>query len=461
MLQTRNDPDSRLGVQSLDRLRSVLEQAKTAGADAAEAVFASSRALSVGVRKGEIETVERDENSDLGLRVFVGRKQAVVSISEFSPGTLTRAVERAIAMARLAPDDPYAWLADPALVYRPIRQANVDLQIFDPTTLSAESLQERALAIEAAGIGLSPALQSDAASTGYSQSQWHMLTSDGFEGAHTTSLFFQSGRFIATDADGNMERDGEGRSTRFVADLPDVADTGRTAAERALAALGARKVDTQKCAVFFDRRIAKSLISQFLGAVSGTMIARGSSFLKGKLGEAVFGSHVQIIDDPWRMRGLGSCLFDDEGVTARRTEIVRDGILTTWLLNTAAGKQLGMASTGHASRSLAGPSGVSTHNVILAAGERSPAELMGAAGKGVVVTSMFGPSVNSDTGDWSAGASGFWFENGEIQYPVNEITVAGNLIDMYARLIPASDLEIRGTIDAPGILIDGLSVGGK
>ncbi len=288
-----------------------------------------------------------------------------------------------------------------------------------------------------------------------------MLTSDGFAGAHRTSLFYQSGRFIAADAGGNMERDGEGRSVRHAADLPDAADTGRIGAGRALAALGARKVETQKAAVLFDQRIAKSLLGQFLGAISGTMIARGSSFLKGRLGEQLFEPFVQIVDDPRRVRGLGSCLFDDEGVTAARREIVKDGVLTTWLLNTAAGRQLGMASTGNASRSLAGPAGVATHNVTLEAGTASREDLLKGAGKGVIVTSMFGPSVNHDTGDWSAGASGFWFENGEAQYPVNEITVAGNLIDMFRRLIPASDLDIRGTTDAPSVLIESLSLGGK
>lgn len=457
MLQSRNALPTE---SSLDRLRQVIESSLRGGADAAEAVFAVSHALSVGVRKGEVETVERDETADLGLRVFVGRKQAVVSVSEFSPATLDRTVERAIAMARLAPEDPYASLADRAQLYRPVNAAMMDLQVWDNTQMSAQDLQERALEIEAAGLALSPQLQSDAASAGYTGNHWHMLTSDGFEGAHQTSLFFQSGRFIATDANGAMERDGEGRSTRFAADLPDVANTGRIGAGRALEALGARKIPTQKAAVLFDRRITRSLLGSFIGAISGTSIARGSSFLKGKLGEQVFAPGIRIVDDPWRPRGLGSCLFDDEGVTARRTELIRDGVLTTWLLNTAAAKQLGLTTTGHASRSLAGPPGVSTHNVVLEAGARSPQDLMRDAGCGVVVTSMFGPSVNHDTGDWSAGASGFWFDNGEIQYPVNEITIAGNLIDIYARLIPASDLDIRGTLDAPSILVESLSVGG-
>ncbi len=211
----------------------------------------------------------------------------------------------------------------------------------------------------------------------------------------------------------------------------------------------------------FDNRTSKSLLGQLLGAISGTAIARGSSFLKDKLGAQLFGADVQVIDDPSRRRGLGSCLFDDEGVTVTKRSIIENGVLTTWLLNTAAAKQLGMASTGHASRGLASPPGVATHNVVITPGARSPQDLMRDAGRGVIIGSMFGPSINSDTGDWSAGASGFWFESGEIQYPVNEITVAGNLIDMFARLVPASDLVIRGTVDAPSLFIDGLSVGGK
>ena len=456
MLQTRNKPEA---TTPFDRLEALLKSAQAAGADAAEAVFAESRSLSVGVRKGKLEAVERDETADLGLRVFVGRKQAVVSVSEFSQSTLDRTVGRAVAMARLAPEDPYAELADTALLYRGNGEEKLD--IYDGNTLAAEELQRRALVIEEAGLAVDDRLQSDAANTGYSQNCWHMMTTSGFRGVHNTSLFFQSGRFIATAPDGAMERDGEGRSTRYLSDLPPLDEIARTAAERAVAALGARKIATQKVPVVFDRRIAKSLVGQLLGAISGTAIARGSSFLKGRLGQQLFSPSVSIIDDPLRVRGLGSCLFDDEGVAAERTALVDNGVLTTWLLNTAAAKQLGLTSTGHASRGLASPPGVGAHNITVTPGTASFDDLLKDAGAGVIVTSMFGPSVNSDTGDWSAGASGFWFENGAIAYPVNEITVAGNLIDMYARLIPGSDLEIRGKLDTPSFLIDALSVGGK
>ncbi|MFT3996945.1 MAG: TldD/PmbA family protein [Asticcacaulis sp.] len=456
MLHMQTDTVSR--TDSQDRLEHVIRLAKARGADAAEAVFAGNRSLSVGVRKGEVETVESDESGDLGLRVFVGQRQAVVSVSEFSEKTLERLVDRCVAMARLAPEDPYAALADPALIYA---GGGADNDLCDPTELTADALRVRALDCEAAGLTGDTRLQTDSASAGQSFSHWRLLTSDGFYGEHRTSLFFQSARLIATDEAGNMERDGEGRSTRYLSDLPTPEATGALAAERALKALGARKLDSQSAPVIFEPRTAKSLIGLLLGAISGPSVARGSSYLKNHLGKRIFAPGVTLSDDPFRKRGLGSCLFDDEGVAVRARHLIEDGILTTWLLNTASARQLGLTSTGHASRSLAHPSGVSTHNITLLPGARSPEDMMKAAGSGVIITSMFGPSVNSDTGDWSAGAAGFRFENGEIAYPVNEITVAGNLIDIFARLEPASDLEIKGTLDTPSILIDALSIGGR
>lgn len=450
--------ESALRPSPADLAEQVVDAALKAGADAAEAVFGESRSLSIGVRKGAVETIESDETTDLGLRVFVGQRQAVVSVSEFSQRTLDRLVERCVAMAKIAPEDIYAGLADKALLYTP---QDVELDIFDPVELDAETLKARALETEAAAVALSPALQSDSASAGRVQSNWLIHTSDGFSAAQTSSLFFQSARLIATADDGAMERDGEGRSVRYYADLPAPEETGRIAAERTLKALGARKIASQKAPVIFDARVARSLIGLFFGAISGPAVARGSSYLKDRLGQAVFASGVNIVDEPWRVRGLGSTLYDDEGVAAVPRHLIEDGVLTTWLLNTAAARQLGLKSTGHASRSLAHPAGVSAHNAVLQSGTRGVAEAQKAAGKGVLITSMFGPSVNNDTGDWSAGASGFWFENGEIQHPVSELTVAGNLIDIFARLEPLSDLEIRGTLDTPSIFVEGLSLGGK
>ncbi|OYX91600.1 MAG: modulator protein, partial [Caulobacter sp. 35-67-4] len=283
---------------------------------------------------------------------------------------------------------------------------------------------------------------------------------DGFSGMHAATGHSLSCSAIAGEGAG-MERGGEGRSARHFADLPGAGDIGREAGRSAVVRLNARKIASTTAPVIFENRLAMSLIGPLLGAISGPSIARGSSFLKDKLNQQVFARGVSLIEDPHRVRGLGSSPFDDEGVDTVRRALIDDGVLTTWLLNTSSAKQLGLETTGHASRGLAGPSGVSTSNLTLSTGTRDQAGLMADAGTGLLVTSMFGPSLNGNTGDWSVGCSGLWFENGEITGPVTEITVAGNLIDIYARLIPGSDLEMRGANNAPSILVDGLAIAGK
>ena len=390
----------------------------------------------------------------------MGAKQAVVSVSEFSQATLDRLIERAVFMAKLAPDDPWLALADKDRLFHG-SDLESRLELFDPTEISVETLKDRALACEAAGVALDSRLQSDGAMVGCNISTWTLLTSHGFHGHHQTSSFYQAARLVGTDASGAMERDYEGRSARFYEDLPPPETTGRIAAQRTLSALGAQKLVTQTAPVVFDARIAKSLLGHLIGAISGPSITRGSSFLKTHLGKALFASSISIIDDPLRKRGLGSALFDDEGVATEQKSIIDNGVLATWLLNTASARQLGLSSTGHASRSLAGAPSVSTHNLYLAAGSDDQAGLLAKAGKGVLVTGMFGASLNPDTGDWSAGAQGFWFENGAVAYPVNEITVAGNLIELFGRLEAGSDLEFKGSTDSPSVLIDAVSIGGQ
>ena len=254
---------------------------------------------------------------------------------------------------------------------------------------------------------------------------------------------------------------GEGRSARWAADLPSPSEIGRLAGERAVKRVGARKIESQSATVIIENRIAASLLSAFVGAVSGPAIARGVSFLKDRLGERVFSNEITLVDDPFRPRGLGSTPFDDEGVRVEERAIVDKGVLTTWLLNTASARQLGLASTGHASRGLVGPAGVSGHNLHILPGQRDLAGLMADAGQGLLVTAMFGPSINANTGDWSAGVSGFWFEGGELAYPVTEITVAGSLPEIYRRLVPGSDLEFRGAMNAPSLMIEGMAIAGK
>jgi PmbA protein len=434
----------------------VVDAALKAGADAAEAVGAERRALSVTVRMGALEEVEREESRDLGLRVFVGRRQAVVSGSDLSPSARARLVERAVAMARLAPEDPYCGFApDDRLAKGPLP----DLDLHDPTEPTAEALEADAREAEDAARAIQGVSNSDGGSASFSQGAWRMITSAGFEGVHQASSFSRSASAIAGEGSG-MERGGEGRSTRHRADLPGAAGIGAEAGLRAVARLGARKIKSRTAPVIFENRLAGALMGPLIGAISGPAVARGVSFLKDKRGAPLFDSSVCIIDEPHRLRGLGSAPFDDEGVATTARAIIDKGVLTTWLLNSASARQLGLETTGHAARGLAGPPGVSTHNLTLTPGSRTRAQLMADVGEGLLVTSMFGPSLNANTGDWSVGVSGVWFVGGEAAYPVTEITVAGNLIDVYARLVPANDLEIRGSNNAPSILIDGMAIAG-
>ena len=437
-------------------LNDVVQAAIKAGADAAEVAWAERQSLSIGVRLGKLEEVEREEARDLGLRVFIGRRQASVSGSDVSAEARGKLVERAVAMARLAPEDPYAGLA-PAdrLAHGPFD----DLDLNDPYEPSAEVLEEEALAAEDSARAIPGVTNSEGGSAGWSASRWRLVTSGGFSGVHNATSFSRGVSVIAGDGEG-MERDWEGRSTRWREDLPSAESIGAEAGRRAAARLGGRKIESTTAPVIFEHRLAAALLSPLIGAVSGPAVARGVSFLKDRLGRKVFADDIEVYDEPHRRRGLGSSPFDDEGVANQRTAIISGGVLTTWLLNCSSARQLGLETTGHASRGLAGPPGVSPSNLTLKPGARDLEGLMQDAGSGVLVTSMFGPSLNANTGDWSIGVSGFWFENGERAYPVTEITVAGNLIDVYPRLIPGSDLEFRGASNAPSVLIPDLAIAG-
>ena len=438
-------------------LHDVVAAARKAGADAAEAVFAERQSLSVSVRLGELEEVEREEARDLGLRVFIGNRSATVSGSDISAEARAKLIERAVAMARLAPEDPYAGLAPQD---RLARGPFPDLDLIDPYEPSAETLETQARTAEAHARAVKGVTNSDGGSASWSSSSWALVTTDGFHGRHAATGHSISASAIAGEGAG-MERGGEGRSTRHFGDLPAAGDIGMEAGRLAVMRLNPRKIASTTAPVIFENRLAMNLIGPLLGAISGPSIARGTSFLKDKLGQAIFARGVNLIEDPHRVRGLGSAPFDDEGVATQARALIDDGVLTTWLLNTSSAKQLGLATTGHASRGLAGPSGVSTHNLTLQPGEKDLRSLMKDAGTGLVVTSMFGPSLNGNTGDWSVGCSGYWFEDGESTGPVTEITVAGNLIDIYARLVPGSDLEFRGASNSPSLLVDALAIAGK
>lgn len=442
---------------STDLLNDIVKAALKAGADAAEAVSADRRSLSVGVRNGKLEDVEREESRDLGLRVFVGQRQASVSASDLSPATQTRLVERAVAMARLAPEDPHAGFAPED---RLARGPFIDLDLFDPSERSAQTLEQVSAEAEAAALAVPGVARSEGGHAGWSSTRWRLVTSHGFDGAYEGSAF-SLGVGVIAEKDGAMERGGESRSTRHLSDLPGADLIGRTAGERAVARVGPRKIASTTAPVIFDNRMAGQIVSPAIGAISGPSIARGTSFLKDRMGQRVFAEGVTLIDDPFRPRGMGSTPFDDEGVAVQKRALFDDGVLTTWLLNSASARQLGLETTGHASRGLAGPSGVSTHNLHMEPGERDLAGLMADAGTGLLVTSMFGPSLNGNTGDWSAGVSGFWFENGVIAYPVSEVTVAGKLTDLYLRIQRGSDLEFRGGFNVPSLMFDAVAIAGK
>lgn len=442
---------------STDLLNDIVKAALKAGADAAEAVSADRRSLSVGVRNGKLEDVEREESRDLGLRVFVGQRQASVSASDLSPATQARLVERAVAMARLAPEDPHAGFAPEE---RLARGAFIDLDLFDPSERSAQSLEQVSAEAEASALAVPGVARSEGGHAGWSSSRWRLVTSHGFDGAYEGSAF-SLGVGVIAEKDGAMERGGESRSTRHLSDLPGADLIGRTAGERAVARVGPRKIASTTAPVIFDNRMAGQIVSPAIGAISGPSIARGTSFLKDRMGQRVFAEGVTLIDDPFRPRGMGSTPFDDEGAMVQKRALFDDGVLTTWLLNSASARQLGLETTGHASRSLAGPSGVSTHNLHMEPGKRDLAGLMADADTGLLVTSMFGPSLNGNTGDWSAGVSGFWFENGVIAYPVSEVTVAGKLTDLYVRIERGSDLEFRGGFNVPSLMFDAVAIEGK
>jgi len=438
-------------------LHDVVAAARKAGADAAEAVFAERQSLSVSVRLGDLEEVEREEARDLGLRVFIGARSATVSGSDISPDARAKLIERAVAMARLAPEDPYASLAPSE---RLAKGPFPDLDLIDAYEPSAEALETQARLAEEHARAVKGVTNTDGGAASWSSSTWSLVTTEGFHGHHAATGHSVSASAIAGEGAG-MERGGEGRSTRHFGDLPAAGDIGMEAGRQAVARLNPRKIASTTAPVIFENRLAMSLIGPLLGAISGPSIARGTSFLKDKLGQQIFARGIRLSEDPHRVRGLGSAPFDDEGVTTQVRDLIDDGVLTTWLLNTSSAKQLGLTTTGHASRGLAGPSGVSTHNLTLQPGDKDLAGLMKDAGTGLLVTSMFGPSLNGNTGDWSVGCSGIWFENGESTGPVTEITVAGNLIDIYARLVPGSDLEFRGASNSPSILVDALAIAGK
>lgn len=434
--------------------QSLVERALAAGADAADAAYVGSRSSSVTVRLGEIEEIGRSEGEEVGLRLFVGRKSASVASSDFSDESLGELVSRAAAMAREAPEDRYAGLAPPDLLLR-TPAPEIDAQ--DSSDPDPAALRSRALAAEAAALAVPGVTNSAGASASASAGTFAMATSGGFSGGHAGTGHGCSATVIAGEG-ARMQRDHAWHSARHLEDL-DAADAiGRLAGERAVGRLGAGKPKPGRYPVLFDPRVAGSLLSHLAGAITGSSVARKASFLQDKLGERIFAPGIAIVDDPLRARGLRSRPFDGEGLPVERMEIVADGALTTWLAESASARQLGIAPTGHAVRGTSGPPGATPSNFYIAAGTRSREELLGAFPEAVLVTELIGHGVNGVTGDYSRGAAGFMVRGGAIAEPLAEITIASNLLDMFATLEPGSDLEFRRGIDSPTLLVPEMTV---
>ncbi len=440
---------------ALDLLNALIGKALTAGADAADAVLYNAASLSVSLRLGNPETVERAESGDLGLRVFVGRRQAIVSASDRRPEMLAELVERAVAMARVVPEDPFCGLADPELLARNWPE----LDICDTTEPTAETLIAIARETEDAALAVPGVTNSEGADAAWSYSRVALAASNGFASGYSISRSSLSAAVLAGTGTA-MERDYDFGSKVYAADLPTAASIGRNAGERAVRRLNPRKVQSQKVPVVYDPRVSRGLLSHLSGAISGPAIARGTSFLKDRLGQPVFAAGVSVIDDPFVRRGLRSRPFDGEGVGVQRRTLIEDGRLTTWLLDLRSARQLGLATTGHASRGTSAPPTPSPANLYMAAGPKSPRDLIAEIQSGFYITEMMGMGVSGITGDYSRGATGFWIENGELSYPVSEITVAGNLKEMFLNLEPASDLEFRYGVDVPTVRIDGMTIAG-
>lgn len=439
---------------SLQALQDLVAAARRAGADAADAIILSGTSVSVQLRLGRLEKLERSEERDLGLRVFVGDQSAIVSSTTVDPSGFALLAERAVAMARVVPADPLAGLAE-----RMAAPEHVALDMDDPREPSVAALTERARRAEDAALAVRGVSNSEGADAGYERSEVLLVTSAGFAGqyartGHTVSAVALAG--AGTD----MQRDYDYARAVHLADLEDAEAIGRMAGEQAVLRLNPRRPRTARVPVVFDPRVSTSLLGHLANAVSGASIARGTSFLKDAMGQPVFATGVTVRDEPRRVRGLRSKPFDAEGVPTRDVAVIAGGVLQSWITDSRSAKQLGLASTGHASRSTGGPPSPAITNLVMEAGTLSPAELMASISEGLYVTELMGPGVNTITGDYSRGAAGYMIRGGAIAEPVAEITVASTLQDMFRNLVPANDLRLRRGTDAPTVRIEGMTMGG-
>ncbi len=438
---------------------SLLDAARKAGAGAADAIATEGTSLSINVLSGKLEHAERAEGVEIGLRVLIGKRQACVSASDISAETISTVAERAVEMAKLAPEDPYIGLADADQL-----ASDWDIAAFEMAEDAPEpepgELQDMAMRAEAAALAVDGIAQADSAAAGYSRTAIHLAATNGFAGGYSRTSHGLS--CVAITGTGTaMERDYYGDSRVFGADLSEAEEVGRIAGERTLARRGARKPPTGAYPVLYDERISSGLIGHLTQAANGMMVARGSSWLRENLGQQVLPKGLSIIENPHRPRISGSRPFDAEGLATRARKIVDDGVLMGWTLDLATARQLGLQSTASAARGTGSPPSPRTGNISLTESDQSRAELIGDMGSGLLVTSLIGSSINPTTGDYSRGASGFWVENGEITYPVNECTIAGNLHEMLASIRPANDARQHLSRVVPSLMVEGMTIAGE
>lgn len=447
----------KLTQQDEDTLEFALREAQRLGADAAEAAVSTSESLSADVRMQALESVEREESRSLAVRLLFGRRQAGASTSNLSRATVKELIERVTSAAKLAPEDPFAGLLDSEWL---ARSGDHELQLCDPSRPSAGELEAAAREAEAAGLAVPGVTNSGGSGASWSVGAFRYRNSLGFDGGSSGSSF-SLGLSMLAERDGLKERDYESNSSRWREDLWSPEAVGRIAGERATARLGARKLTSCRAPIIFEARIAGRLLGPLFGAISGPAVARGVSFLRDQLGASVFPKGFNILNDPLRQRGAASRSFDGEGMATRPRKLIDDGVLTGWLLNAASARQLGLSPSGDASFGHGGAPGVTSSNLVVSAGSHPLEQLMADAGAGLLVCETFSPSLNPNSGDFSVGVAGFWFENGARAFPVSEVTIAGNLREMYQRVLPGADVEHRGALEAPSLLVDDVTIAGR
>jgi PmbA protein len=440
--------------------QSLLAHAKKHGATHAEALYAGGRGTSVSYLNGKMDSFSVADEAALGLRVLVGRRQAVAVSGDLSPQALERLAERVCAMAKAAPEDPYVVTADPGQFATNPADLAARLDLADSTIAEAAELKIWAAELEAATLSAKGITKSDGAGASYGRHTVLLLTSSGFEGGYDKTGYGMSVSALAGDG-AAMVKDDSYTSARHKADLRPIAHVAAECAARATAKVGARPMALGAVPVVFDRRVAASLVGHFAGAINGENVARGTSFLRDKMGQPVFAPTIRITDDPHRARGLASRPFDGEGLPTAPLDLVSGGILNSWMLDLTTAKRLGLRSTGHAARGTGSLPGPAPTNLLLHGGDHTPQQLIGGISKGLFITALIGHGVNGITGDYSRGAEGFLIENGQLTTPVHEVTVAGNLLDMFATLTPANDIVFDRATVAPTLRVDGMTVAGR